>query len=80
MGKTFLLVLLIAVVWLLLRNKHRPRQAPAPAARPFEPMAACAHCGVNQPRSECVASRLSADRWFCSEAHRTAAEGDVGQE
>lgn len=79
MGKILLLALLIAVVWLLLRNARRPQQESAPVARPAEPMAACAHCGVNQPRSECVASQLSAERWFCSEAHRQAAEGDARQ-
>jgi len=78
MGKLILLAILGFVVWRMwhkLQAPSRGRQG-APVSRPAELMVSCAHCGVNQPRSECVESR---GRHYCSEAHRRQAEGGNGQ-
>jgi uncharacterized protein len=73
MGKLLLLVTIGIVAWWLwckLQRKHS-EAATTPVSRPAELMVACAHCGVNQPRGECVES---GGRLYCSEVHRQAAE------
>lgn len=75
MGKVLLLLGLAFVIWWMWRKLRTPA-APDPEARPVPPiesMVACAHCGVNQPASECIESD---GRFYCSEAHRRLAEGD----
>lgn len=74
MGKVLLVAVLAVVVWWMWRKLQAPsrRDGELPAARPAELMVTCAHCGVNQPRSECVES---GGRLYCSEAHRRASEG-----
>jgi uncharacterized protein len=77
--KFLLLLAVIAGVawWVFGRRPDRDGQAAPPAgggrgghaAKP-QPMLACAHCGVHLPRSEAV--KDTADRVFCSEAHRLA--------
>lgn len=78
MGKILLLGALGVLVWWLWRKLHAERPADAGAAieRPAEAMVPCAHCGVHQPRSECVASR---GLFYCSEAHRQLAEPQGGE-
>lgn len=73
MGKLILLLILVAIVWWMWRKLQSPARdtSSPPAARPAESMVACAHCGINQPRSECIESD---GRLFCCEAHRRAAE------
>ena len=79
MGK-FLLVLVIAVVvwwmWRKLQQPDRGAVTPPPVARPAELMVSCAHCGVNQPRSECVEH---AGRYYCCAAHVQAAAHTEGR-
>jgi uncharacterized protein len=72
MGKLLLLVIFGVVVWWLwrMRQLRRPATPAVTAARPAEAMVACAHCGVNQPRSECVEQD---GVFYCSQAHRLAA-------
>jgi uncharacterized protein len=75
MGKVLLLLGLALVIWWMWRKMSRPA-APGSAKRPLPPvesMVACAHCGVNQPASECIESD---GRYYCSDAHRRLAEGD----
>ena len=65
-SKLLLLVIAIVVAYFVLTGlarKRRQRSAPPPV----EPMVACAHCGVNVPRSEALGA---AGRFFCSEGHR----------
>lgn len=72
MGKVLLLLAIAGTIWWLWRkSRARPRPEVRPPPRPAELMAVCAHCGVNQPRSECIESR---GQVYCSEAHRQAAE------
>lgn len=73
MGKIFLLVLLgVVVLWMWRKLQAPKRDLPAAAIeRPAEAMVSCAHCGVNQPRGECVESK---GRLYCSDAHRLLAE------
>jgi uncharacterized protein len=71
--KYLLLALLVAVAWWVLRSRRRPtlhKRAAPPEVRRDEAMLACAHCGLNLPRSE---SLVGPDGIFCSEAHRLAA-------
>ncbi|HEX5803531.1 MAG TPA: PP0621 family protein [Azospira sp.] len=73
MGKLILLGILGFVVWWMWRKLRSPaadrQQAPAP--RPAEAMVSCAHCGLNQPRSECIESDGAC---YCCDAHRREAE------
>lgn len=72
MGKYVLLAALAIFAWWLWRRAgRRPPPAPPPE-RPVESMVRCAHCGVNQPRSESLAV---GDRYYCSPAHRRLREG-----
>ena len=70
-GKIILFFVLAAVAYLLIRGATRTKRGDTPAGRraemPAENMKACAHCGVNLPRSEA----LEADgQYYCSEEHR----------
>jgi len=70
-SKLLLLLVAIVVVYFVLTGlarKRRQRSAP-PAA---EAMVACAHCGINVPRSEALEA---AGRFFCSEQHRRLGAG-----
>jgi uncharacterized protein len=70
-SKLLLLVIAVVVVYFVLTGlarKRRQRSAP-----PVEPMVACAHCGVNVPRSEAL--EAAAGRFFCSEEHRRLGAG-----
>lgn len=73
MSKLFLFAAIAVVIWWMWRKLQakRPGEGSPVVDRPAEPMAACAYCGVNQPRSECVEH---GGRVYCSEAHRQAAE------
>jgi uncharacterized protein len=53
------------------RKLQAPRQDAPAVERPAEAMISCAHCGVNQPRGECVESN---GLLYCSDAHRLLAE------
>ena len=70
MGKLFLFLLIGFAVYLLITgtSRKRRRRMQEPAQRPAEKMVACAHCGVNLPRSDAVAS---GSRFYCSEDHRS---------
>lgn len=73
MGKLLLFLTIGVFAWWLWRKLQRKHSeaATTPASRPAELMVACAHCGVHQPRGECVES---GGRLYCSAAHRQAAE------
>ena len=73
MSKLLLFAAIAVAIWWLWRKLQRNDPVTPARERPIESMAACAHCGVNQPRSECVES---GGRLYCSEAHRRAAESD----
>ena len=69
MGRFFLIALVVALlVWALRRSRVavRPQGAPGPAGERVGDLVACAHCGVNLPKSE---ARAAAGRYFCSEEH-----------
>ncbi len=71
----YLLVMAVVgvVLWLMFGSRRRVGKPPRPAAPPAaEPMVmvACAHCGVNLPRTEALQD--GAARPFCSESHRAA--------
>lgn len=73
----FLLVVAVVgvVLWLMFGRQRRVGKTP-PRAAQKEPsgsvvvMVACAHCGVNLPRTDALED--GASRLFCSEAHRAA--------
>ena len=71
MSKLVLLIIAAVVIYFVVTGaarRHRARAEPKPA----EPMVACAHCGVNLPRSEALEAQ---GRFFCSEEHRRLASG-----
>jgi len=70
-AKLLLLVIAAAVVYFLVTGFARKRAASS-APPPVEKMVACAHCGVNLPRSEALES---AGRFYCSEEHRRIGPG-----
>ncbi|MBK9445012.1 MAG: hypothetical protein IPO00_02265 [Betaproteobacteria bacterium] len=74
MGKLLLMIFLGVAIWWLWRKLQATKADAAlpKAERPPELMARCAHCGVNQPRSECVEGAGQAV--YCSDAHRREAE------
>lgn len=73
MTKFLLLIVFGLFFWWLWRKPHkRHGDAPQiPVQREAERMVVCAHCGVNQPLSESI---QVGDRYYCSPAHRRAAE------
>lgn len=79
MGKFLLIVILGVVVWWMWRKLQAAgsKSSPAKVERPPELMVRCAHCGVNQPQSECVPGK-EASVFYCSEAHRQEAESRAG--
>lgn len=78
MGRLILLVLLVAVglLWWQAGRKARLREPKAEsssapkAGRGVQEMVACAHCGLQFPRSEAVADAQG--RLHCSRAHADA--------
>lgn len=81
MGKTFLIIVLAVVVCWLWRRQQVAKPdtaAKTTVERPPELMVRCAHCGVNQPRSECVEGAIDG-AIYCSEAHRREAESHAGR-
>jgi len=70
-SKLLLLVIAAAVIYFLVTGYARKR-AKSSAPRPSETMVACAHCGVNLPRSEALEA---SGRFFCSEEHRRVGSG-----
>ena len=70
LGRIILVIIAVAVVlWLLRRalEATKRRDAPqAPADPPKGDLVACAHCGVNLPKSE---ARSAGGRHYCSEEH-----------
>jgi len=79
MGKLILLIVLGGVVWWLWRKAPRSvaRGRPGSANELAETMVSCAHCGVHQPQSECVALD---GKFYCCDAHRRAAENATTRE
>jgi uncharacterized protein len=79
MGKFLLIAVLCLVVWWMWRKLQATRSGSVheKSERPPELMVRCAHCGVNQPQSECVQGR-EAGVLYCSEAHRQEAEPGAG--
>ncbi|MCK6406876.1 MAG: hypothetical protein L6Q60_12790 [Rhodocyclaceae bacterium] len=74
MGKVLILLLVAIGVWFFLRglrNGKRDQSARIAQDVPPETMVACARCGLNQPRSESIASNGT---YYCCEAHRQADE------
>jgi uncharacterized protein len=66
MGRLIVLGLIVVlVVWLLRRALAGPRAGDTPPGEAGE-LVACAHCGVNLPRSE---ARSAGGRHYCSEEH-----------
>ncbi|MEW6688801.1 MAG: PP0621 family protein [Pseudomonadota bacterium] len=68
MGRLILIVIAVVVlVWLVRRALAAPR-GEKPEARNEDQgkLVACAHCGVNLPRSE---ARTAGGRHYCSEEH-----------
>ena len=70
MGRLILIALVVAfLVWMVKRalasGAPSGDKAP-PSATPQGELVACAHCGVNLPRSE---ARSAGGRHYCSEEH-----------
>lgn len=79
MGKLVIVVVLaLVVVWWLrgLRRAAPPagttRRSASSGVQAIVP---CAHCGVHLPRADAVAHASAAGVFYCTEAHRLAAEG-----
>ena len=63
----FIVVVVVALVWLLRRALAGPRQPPAAAPGTAQgELVSCAHCAVNLPKSE---AHSSDGRFYCSEEH-----------
>lgn len=79
MGKLVIVVILaLVVVWWLrsLRRAAPPsNQARHRASSTAQAIVPCAHCGVHLPRTDAVTSAASPGAFYCTEAHRLAAEG-----
>jgi len=69
--KLLLIVIAAAVIYFLVTGfaRKRARSSAPPAS---ETMVACAHCGLNIPRSEALEG---SGRFFCSEEHRRIGPG-----
>jgi uncharacterized protein len=69
LGRILLAIVVVALVLWLLRRAlaatRRPEGPKAPDAARGD-LVACAHCGVNLPRSE---ARSAGGRHYCSEEH-----------
>jgi uncharacterized protein len=65
----FIVIAVVAVIWLLRRAIAGPRRGagdgPPPGPAQGE-LVACAHCGVNLPKSE---ARSAGGSFYCSEEH-----------
>ena len=73
LGRIILIIVAVALVlWLLRRALAAGRPAQKDAQNPpagdakKDDLVACAHCGVNLPRSE---ARSAGGRHYCSEEH-----------
>ncbi len=70
LGRIILVIVAVAVVlWLLRRALAATRGTDKPQPPPDAPkgdLVACAHCGVNLPKSE---ARSAGGRHYCSEEH-----------
>ena len=71
----FLVIAVVAVIWLLRRAIAGPRRG-ADEATPTAPqgdLVKCAHCGVNLPKSEAYAAGgvlpSAGGSFYCSEEH-----------
>ena len=70
-----IIVVVVAIIWLLRRAIAGPGAAkpPADVGEQKGELVACAHCGVNLPKSEAYAASgvLPGDggRFYCSEEH-----------
>jgi uncharacterized protein len=65
-SKLLLLLIAAAVIYFLVTGFARKRSKRSDPPK-GESMVACAHCGINVPRSEALEG---AGRFFCSEEHR----------
>jgi uncharacterized protein len=70
-SKLLLLVIAVVVIYFLVKGVVRRQSRPSASPR-GESMVACAHCGVNVPRSEALEG---GGRFFCSEEHRRVGSG-----
>jgi len=61
----FIVIIVVAVVWLLRRALAGPGQ-PAPSGAEQGDLVSCAHCAVNLPKPE---ARGAGGRFYCSEEH-----------
>jgi uncharacterized protein len=68
MGRLILIAIALAVlVWLVRRALAAPRgEQPGGKSEEQGNLVACAHCGVNLPKSE---ARTAGGRHYCSEEH-----------
>ena len=74
------LVVLLAVlagvwVWKQRHLENHSRKSPlhqGQKPKSLENMVRCGHCGLHLPQGDAVAGRRG---WYCSAAHRQAAEG-----
>jgi uncharacterized protein len=62
----FIVIVVVALVWLLKRALAGPRKPPAQAGAAQGELVSCAHCDVNLPKSE---ARSAGGRFYCSEEH-----------
>jgi uncharacterized protein len=62
----FIVIVVVALVWLLRRALAGPRKPPAQGGAAQGELVSCAHCGVNLPKSE---ARSADGRFYCSEEH-----------
>ena len=69
-----IIVVVVAVIWLLRRAIAGPRgRGDTPPAAPQGELVACAHCGVNLPKTEAYATGgvlpSAGGSFYCSEEH-----------
>jgi uncharacterized protein len=83
MSMKYLLVLAVIVIAIwhwrkkeeLRERPQQQRRRPAALAPPTE-MVRCAHCGLHLPATDAIrGSGSNGGRFYCSAAHRKAAEG-----
>lgn len=63
----FLLILVVAGIYLFRTLSKRPPADPRPPETAGGNMVRCAHCGVYLPEDEAI---RSGDRFYCSAEHR----------